>query len=156
MVDFVNPGLLGSSASFKKNYEVPIVKARQPNARKEVMDLGRKKSEELSLVTGMFMLRRTSEILTKYLPRKRMVRKRERLMIDEYVVFCKPSGLQERAYLALLQSQGLKNCLYQDDMSSHLKAITLMRKLCNGVSLVSSKVESVLSPSYVFLIEGTR
>ena len=66
-------------------------------------------------------------------------------MEDEYVVFCKPSALQERAYMALLQSQGLKNCLYQDDMSSHLKAITLMRKLCNGVSLVSNKVESVQS-----------
>ena len=144
MVDFVNPGLLGSSTSFKKNYEVPIVRARQPNAKKEVMDLGKQRSDELSLVTGMFMLRRTSEILTKYLPRKCMTPGRERwLTVDEYVVFCKPSGLQERAYLALLQSQGLKNCLYHDDMNSHLKAITLMRKLCNGVSLVSNKVESV-------------
>lgn len=78
MVDFVNPGLLGSSASFKKNYEVPIVRARQPNARKEVMDLGKQRSEELNLVTGMFMLRRTSEILTKYLPRKCMTPDRVR------------------------------------------------------------------------------
>ena len=64
-------------------------------------------------------------------------------MTDEYVVFCKPSKLQERAYKALLQSQGLRNCFYLDDMSFHLKAITLMRKLCNGVTLVSNKVESV-------------
>ena len=76
MVDFVNPGLLGTSAAFKKNYEAPIVRARQPNARKEVMDLGRVRSDELSMLTGMFMLRRTSEILAKYLPKKRISRKR--------------------------------------------------------------------------------
>lgn len=72
MVDFVNPGLLGNLAQFKKIFEMPIVRARQPNARKEVIELGRERSDELSLLTGMFMLRRTSEILAKYLPKKRI------------------------------------------------------------------------------------
>ena len=72
MVDFVNPGLLGSYASFKKVYEVPIVKARQPGVNGKITELGKGRSDELSKVTGMFVLRRTSEILEKYLPVKRI------------------------------------------------------------------------------------
>jgi DNA repair and recombination protein RAD54B len=70
MVDFVNPGLLDTYASFKKNFEIPIVKARQPGAGKKVIELGKGRSKTLSSLTGMFVLRRTSEILTAYLPTK--------------------------------------------------------------------------------------
>ena len=64
-------------------------------------------------------------------------------MIDEFVVFCAPTGLQKRVYKALLESRGLQKCLYEGDAQSHLKAITLMRKICNAVSLVASKAEKV-------------
>jgi DNA repair and recombination protein RAD54B len=70
MVDFVNPGLLDSYAAFKKNFEGPIVRARQPGVGKKVVELGRGRSEALSAVTNMFVLRRTSEILAHYLPAK--------------------------------------------------------------------------------------
>lgn len=32
MVDFCNPGVLGSTASFRKRYEVPILAGREPGA----------------------------------------------------------------------------------------------------------------------------
>ena len=70
MVDFVNPGLLGTYNTFKKCYEIPIIKARQPGAGRKVVELGKGRSEALSGLTGMFVLRRTSEILASYLPRK--------------------------------------------------------------------------------------
>ena len=70
MVDFVNPGLLETYSTFKKIYETPIVKARQPGVGRKDVELGKGRSEALSKLTGMFVLRRTSEILAKYLPAK--------------------------------------------------------------------------------------
>jgi DNA repair and recombination protein RAD54B len=68
MVDFVNSGLLDSYAVFKRGFEGPIVRGRQPAAKKNDVELGRARSEALSLLTGMFVLRRTLE---QYLPVKR-------------------------------------------------------------------------------------
>ena len=76
-------------------------------------------------------------------------------MVDEYVVFCAPTGLQQRVYKALLESRGLQRCLYEGDAQSHLKAITLMRKICNAVSLVVSKAEKVCL-DYLYLRLGRR
>jgi DNA repair and recombination protein RAD54B len=70
MVDFVNPGLLDTYAVFKKTFEAPIVRARQPGAGKKVVELGKGRSEALSALTKMFVLRRTSEIISTYLPSK--------------------------------------------------------------------------------------
>jgi len=96
MVDFVNPGLLGTLAAFKKNYETPIVRARQPNARKEVMDLGKERSEELSSLTGIFMLRRTSEILAKYLPKKRISQRGCGVLTRQMSMSCSVSRVHYR------------------------------------------------------------
>lgn len=153
MVDFVNPGLLETYAVFKKAFETPIVKSRQPGARKKDVELGKGRSEALSLLTGMFVLRRTSEILSQYLPLK--CNPPVILLIkDEYVVFCKPTKLQQCVYKALLESQGIKSCLYEGDANAHLKAITIMRKICNASSLVFSKAENVSRPS--FLINSSQ
>jgi DNA repair and recombination protein RAD54B len=72
MVDFVNPSLLESYTNFKKVYENPIVKSRQPNAGQSQIKLGKERSEALSQLTRLFVLRRTSDILLNYLPMKRM------------------------------------------------------------------------------------
>jgi len=69
--------------------------------------------------------------------------------IDEYVVFCAPTKLQREVYKTLLGSQGLQNCLYNGDTQLHLKAITLMRKLCNAVSLTTTKLQTVSSPASI-------
>lgn len=71
MVDFVNPGLLETYPVFKKMYETPIMKARQPGAAKKDLELGKGRNEALTNLTRLFVLRRTSEILAQYLPTKR-------------------------------------------------------------------------------------
>jgi DNA repair and recombination protein RAD54B len=161
MVDFVNPGLLDSYAVFKRGFEGPIVKGRQPAAKKKDVELGRARSGALSLLTGMFVLRRTSEILSQYLPVKCTPHQHYPFVVgadvDEYVVFCTPTELQQRMYNGLLESQGIKQCLYEGDTSAHLKAISLLRKISNAASLVFSKAENVslsllLFPVYPFLI----
>jgi DNA repair and recombination protein RAD54B len=68
--DFVNPGLLESYATFRKEFETPILKSRQPGVSKKDVEKGKGRSDELSRITAMFVLRRTSEILSGYLPPK--------------------------------------------------------------------------------------
>ncbi|MCJ1486359.1 helicase, partial [Schaereria dolodes] len=63
MVDFVNPGLLGSFKTFTKEFEVPIVKSRQPNAFQKDVEKGEARNDELAALTAMFILRRTADIL---------------------------------------------------------------------------------------------
>ena len=62
----------GTSASFRRVYEDPIVAARQPGARSQEISLGEDRGAELSRMTQMFVLRRTQEINNKYLPPKSM------------------------------------------------------------------------------------
>ena len=51
MIDFVNPGLLGTYQSFKKEFENPILKARLPDASKKDKELGMSRSAELAKLT---------------------------------------------------------------------------------------------------------
>ena len=53
MVDFVNPGVLGSYAAFKKIYEEPIMRSRQPACSEDDRTLGEKRSEEVRDVTSL-------------------------------------------------------------------------------------------------------
>lgn len=53
MIDFVNPGLLGSSSTFRKEFEAPIVRARQPDATKKEKEKGAARSAELSRLTDV-------------------------------------------------------------------------------------------------------
>lgn len=127
MVDLVNPGLLGSATSFKKEYEIPITRSRQPEALKKVVEDGNMRAEELSQLTSMFILRRTNDVLASYLPPK-----------TDLVVFCHPTKLQREAYLRLLESSALRRAMEFGDMSTHLSLITTLRKLCNSPGLIMS------------------
>lgn len=63
---------VGSSSSFRRVFETPIVASRQPGASPEEVELGAERGSELSRITKLFLLRRTQEINTKYLPPKCM------------------------------------------------------------------------------------
>ncbi len=47
MVDYVNPGILGTLKQFKKVYEEPIVRSREKEADDEDKELGAKRSQEV-------------------------------------------------------------------------------------------------------------
>ncbi|RPA76575.1 hypothetical protein BJ508DRAFT_417549 [Ascobolus immersus RN42] len=123
MVDFVNPGLLGTYNSFKREFEGPIIRSRQPEATKTEKEKGEGRSQELSRLTNMFILRRTSSILAKYLPPK-----------TEYVIFIKPSKLQVQLYQQILASCSLQ-AINNPQMS--LQLITILKKLCNSPALLA-------------------
>jgi DNA repair and recombination protein RAD54B len=126
MVDFVNPSLLGTFKMFMKEFEGPIVKSRQPGALKKDVEKGRSRSEELANLTSMFILRRTADILSKYLPPK-----------SEYVLLCNPTPAQANIYRHVLASPVFQSALGNSE--SALQLITILKKLCNSPSLLSSK-----------------
>ena len=126
MVDFVNPGLLGKYSTFKKQFENPILRSRQPGASSKDIEKGEARTEELAVVTSMFIIRRTAEILTKYLPTK-----------TEYILFCKPTSAQASVYKTILSSPLFGNALGNSDTS--LQLINFLKKVCNSPSLLQAK-----------------
>ncbi|CCG83171.1 putative DsDNA-dependent ATPase [Taphrina deformans PYCC 5710] len=129
MIDFVNPGLLGTYATFKKEFENPILKARSPDATKKDKEKGAARSAELSRLTDLFILRRTSDLLSGYLPAK-----------TEYVVFCKPTALQIKLHEQLLSMPAAKQCLGGQNAAFQLCGITHLRKISNSPGLLSDTV----------------
>ncbi|XP_064883770.1 DNA repair and recombination protein RAD54B isoform X2 [Oncorhynchus nerka] len=131
IIEFVNPGILGSSAAYRKVYEEPILRSRQPICTEEERVLGEERAAELSRLTGLFILRRTQEIINRYLP--------PRL---DWTVFCSPSPLQRELYQALLSHCVIRACLQGSTQThTHLACITALKKLCNHPGLLYSTVQ---------------
>ncbi|KAM7319903.1 hypothetical protein ACRRTK_021586 [Alexandromys fortis] len=129
LVDFVNPGILGSLSSYRKIYEEPIIMSREPSSSTEEKELGERRAAELTALTGLFILRRTQEVINKYLPPK-----------IESVVFCRPGALQLELYRELLSSQSVRFCL-QGLSENHLVCIGALKKLCNHPCLLFRPVK---------------
>nr|XP_006815167.1 PREDICTED: DNA repair and recombination protein RAD54B [Saccoglossus kowalevskii] len=121
IVEFCNPGALGTSSGFKRVYEDPIVKGHQPNASQDELLLGETRANELARLTASFTLRRTQEVNTNYLPPK-----------VESVVFCRPSKLQLKVYNQLISSSIIRSVLTSSyNGMTHLLCLSALKKLCN-------------------------
>lgn len=83
LIDFVNPGILGTYAMFKREFEDIIVESQQPECHPQIIARGKEKASELNEVTEKFILRRTQDVNNKYLPSK-----------NEYIVFCAMASVQ--------------------------------------------------------------
>ena len=66
LIDFANPGLLGSPIEFRKNYELPILRGRDSDASELARKLSDDKVAEFWAIVSKFTIRRTNDILTKY------------------------------------------------------------------------------------------
>lgn len=83
LIDFVNPGILGTYSMFKREFEDKIVESQQPECHPQIISLGKQKASDLNEVTEKFILRRTQDVNNKYLPSK-----------YESVVFCAMAPIQ--------------------------------------------------------------
>ncbi|KAJ4346254.1 helicase [Ascochyta clinopodiicola] len=128
-IDFVNPGLLGQRAAFKRVFEAPILRSRQPDASESDLEKGEARWQELVSLTSQFMIRRTADVLSKYLPPK-----------TEHIVFCRPTKAQAEAYRSILSSPLFTAAYGNMDMA--LQLITILKKVCNSPSLLKSKKDS--------------
>lgn len=139
MVDFVNPNILSKYTTFKREFETPIMKSRQPGAAEKDLEKGEARSEELANLTGKFILRRTAEILDKYLPPK-----------TEYVVFCRPTDAQRQIYRTIISTQAFATALNFPAVS--LELIMILKKVCNSPSLLlgtNVKGEEIKRPEFI-------
>ncbi|KAJ3351286.1 DNA-dependent ATPase protein rad54 [Entophlyctis luteolus] len=101
----------------------PVQKGRDAEASEMDRQKGDEKLKELLAIANKFIIRRTAELLTKFLPVK-----------YEHVVFCKLSSLQLELYKKFCSSPETKKLL-NGAGSQPLKAITLLKKICNHPSL---------------------
>lgn len=127
LINFVNPGIIGTYQEFKRTFEIPIIYSQQPNAAEDLRELGEQRALELSRLTDAFILRRTQDINNKYLPKK-----------QEFVVFCRPSELQQFLLRKVLESYENK---LENTSGSAFQLISMLKKICNHPSLVQSLSE---------------
>lgn len=142
MVNFVNPGVLGPATSFRNQFEKSINKSREPGASSAALELGNAREQELSDLTRQFILRRTAEVLSRYLPPK-----------AEYIIFCKPTQAQAEVYQHVLASPVFGAVMGSSEAS--LQLITLLKKVCNAPSLLQKRInqKKPTNPNVAALLE---
>ncbi|ELK34622.1 PREDICTED: DNA repair and recombination protein RAD54-like [Myotis davidii] len=129
LVHFVNSGILGTAHEFKKHFELPILKGRDAAASEAERQLGEERLRELTSIVNRCLIRRTSDILSKYLPVK-----------IEQVVCCRLTPLQTELYQRFLRQAKPAEELREGKMSvSSLSSITSLKKLCNHPALIYDK-----------------
>ncbi|EPE03378.1 dna repair and recombination protein rad54 [Ophiostoma piceae UAMH 11346] len=129
LVSFANPDLLGNRLEFRKRYEIPILKGRDADADEEDRKRGDQCLSELLAIVNRFIIRRTNDILSKYLPVK-----------YEHVVFCNPAPFQLDLYNYFITTPSIQ-ALLRGKGSQPLKAINILKKLCNHPDLLDLETE---------------
>ncbi|CAH1720224.1 DNA repair and recombination protein RAD54-like isoform X2 [Aphis gossypii] len=151
LVHFVNEGILGTAQEFRRQYETPIVRGQDSCATDTERKKATERLEQLISLVNRCLIRRTSALLSKYLPVK-----------TEHVVCIKLTPLQTDLYLHLLKSDMVTKSIKSDDgkvTSNALAAITLLKKLCAHPDLIIDKImngtdgfensKQLLPPSYI-------
>ncbi|KAI9190170.1 DNA-dependent ATPase protein rad54 [Blastocladiella emersonii ATCC 22665] len=140
LLNFSCPGLLGSETEFRRNFELPILRGRDSDATDKDKAVSEAKLAEMIGIANKVMIRRTQELLQKYLPHK-----------QEHVVFCKMAPVQLDMYTSYLESPEVKALLRGKD-SQPLKAIGYLKKLVNHPCLVDEHRELRLAESGKMLL----
>ncbi|KAF8844599.1 hypothetical protein BDN67DRAFT_994336 [Paxillus ammoniavirescens] len=125
LLNFANPNFLGSRENFRKNFENAIIRGRDASSSVDVQAESERKLKELGGLVTKFIIRRTNDLLSKYLPVK-----------YEHVVFCKLSSFQLSLYRLFISSPEIK-ALLRGAESQPLKAINILKKLCNHPELLN-------------------
>jgi DNA repair and recombination RAD54-like protein len=125
LVSFANPDLLGTRLEFRKRFEIPILRGRDSEATEGERQRGDDCLRELLAIVNKFIIRRTNDILSKYLPVK-----------YEHVVFCNLAPFQLDLYNYFIKSPDIQ-ALLRGKGSQPLKAINLLKKLCNHPDLLN-------------------
>lgn len=121
LMDFLNPGALGTLSLFQRKFIKPIEYSRDVNCvDAEILAQGLEASQELMQLTAKFILRRTSEVLSKYLGPK-----------TDILVFVKPTPVQLQLF-----KQILAKVVYSTNNA--LSLINTFKKVCNSPKLLEN------------------
>lgn len=129
MMSFVRPALLGPPTAFQRVFVAPIEASQQAGASDTALEVGRARETELSRRIAPFLLRRTADVNSKYLPE-----------CKQYVVFVRPTRAQLAAYQEVLATaHGVQRLLETSSSVETAQVLTLITKLrqaCNHPALV--------------------
>ncbi|XP_067002345.1 DNA repair and recombination protein RAD54-like [Anabrus simplex] len=133
LVHFVNQGILGTAQEFRKKFENPILRGQDADATDDERQKGQACLEELATIVNRCLIRRTSALLSKYLPVK-----------IEQVICVKLSPTQLGIYQDFINCDAIKSTVRGSGKVSlsALSSITSLKKLCNHPDLVYDKIES--------------
>jgi DNA repair and recombination protein RAD54 and RAD54-like protein len=124
MVDFTNPGILGTPEEFRRRMMFPILRGREPDAtesqKRKMLDL----QNDLSTIVEDFILRRVNTLNAEHLPPKLV-----------QVVCCNLTDIQQQMYNHLITSKDMQHVMDGKQVNC-LASIQLLMKLCNHPSLV--------------------
>ncbi|KAJ8916525.1 hypothetical protein NQ315_000167 [Exocentrus adspersus] len=133
LIHFVNEGLLGSASEFKRKFENYILKGQDSMATDLERQHASERLLELTTIVNKCLIRRTSSLLTKYLPVK-----------FEMIIICQLTPLQKQLYLNYINSDSIKRTVNEGESGkaafSSLASITTLKKLCNHPDLVLDKI----------------
>ncbi|EDW76660.1 uncharacterized protein Dwil_GK15573 [Drosophila willistoni] len=132
LVNFVNPEMLGTAADFKRNFENPILKGQNTDSSDKERERALEKTQELIGLVNQCIIRRTNQILTKYLPVK-----------FEMVICVRLTSVQLEFYTNFLKSDKVRRSLADCNEKASLTAladITTLKKLCSHPDLIYEKM----------------
>ena len=130
MADFTNGGVLGTPEEFRRRFEGPILRGREPTATKQQKERASERQEEMSNIVNEFILRRTNTLNAKHLPPKLV-----------QVVCCHLTEIQKDMYQHLVNSKDTQHMLDGKQVNC-LASIQLLMKLSNHPSLVVDEDKS--------------
>ncbi|KAL7537050.1 hypothetical protein ACHAXR_007557 [Thalassiosira sp. AJA248-18] len=124
MVDFTNPGILGTQEEFRRKTLAPILRGREPDATDKQKQRMNDLQQEMSATVNNFILRRVNTLNAEHLPPKLV-----------QVVCCNLTEIQQNMYAHLCNCKDMQHVLDGKQVNS-LGSIQMLMKLCNHPSLV--------------------
>ncbi|KAF4072241.1 hypothetical protein AMELA_G00260820 [Ameiurus melas] len=152
VMDWANPGCLGSLSSFKNRFSEPIEQGQKHSATKRALAEGREAVQALAKILCRWFLRRTKALISDQLPKK-----------DDRVVYCSMTDFQQALYRAVLDTDDVRlllqssekcpcssgrsrrKCCYKLNSDGvpvrhlYFSYLSILRKVANHVALLQSK-----------------
>ncbi|ODQ83187.1 hypothetical protein BABINDRAFT_159629 [Babjeviella inositovora NRRL Y-12698] len=126
IINFINPGVLGTFAQFQREYIRPIQRGREVNCIEVVREKGEDKAREFIELTNAFTLRRTNSVIANYLPPR-----------TDLLFFCPPTELQVKLFRIMVGSNAYTKALRSAAVQDSLTLINVFRKICSSPSLLT-------------------
>jgi len=127
MVDFTNPGILGTQEEFRRRMLFPILRGREPDATEAQKQKMNQIQQDMSATVNDFILRRVNTLNAQHLPPKLV-----------QVVCCNLTEIQQNMYQHLITSKDMQHVLKGKQVNC-LSSIQMLMKLCNHPSLLAEE-----------------
>lgn len=124
MVDFTNPGILGTQEEFRRKMLFPILRGREPDATDSQKQRMMQIQQDMSTIVNDFILRRINTLNAQHLPPKLV-----------QVVCCNLTEIQQNMYQHLVTSKDMQHVMDGKQVNC-LGSIQMLMKLCNHPSLI--------------------